>query len=58
MLKVNFFGHCAKRMAAQHRFSYDLIWKFSMALYASDIVSSYVAYKNKFKALYSDILHK
>ena len=58
MLKVKFYGHCAKRMAAQHRFSYDLFWEFTMTLYASDIVSSYVAYKNNFKALYSDMLHK
>ena len=58
MLKVKFFVHCAKRMAAQHRFSYDLIWEFTMALYASNIVSSYVAYKNNFKESFSDILHK
>ena len=45
MLKVKFFGHCAKRMAAQHRFSYDLNLEFTMTLYASDIVSSYVAYQ-------------
>ena len=57
MLKVQFFGHCAKRIAAQHRFSYDLIWEFTMMLYASDIVSSYVAYKNSFNASYSDMLH-
>ena len=57
MLKVKFFGHCAKRMAAQHRFSHDLIWEFTMTLYASDIVSSYVAYKNTFKASDSDMLH-
>ena len=56
MLKVKFFGHCAKRMAAQHRFSYDLIWEFTMTLYASDIVSSYVAYQNNIKASYSDML--
>ena len=58
VLKVKFFGHCAKRMAAQHRFSYDLIWEFTMTLYASDIVSSYVAYQNNIKASYSDMLHK
>ena len=58
MLKVKFFGHCAKRMAAQHRFSYDLISEFTKTLYASDIVSSYVAYKNNFKTSFSDILHK
>ena len=57
MLKVKFFGHCAKRMPAQHWFSYDHIWEFTMTLYASDIVSSYVAYKNNFKASYSDMLH-
>ena len=57
MLKVKFFGHCAKRMAAMHRFSHDLIWEFTMTLYASDIVSSYVAYKNNFKASDSDMLH-
>ena len=57
MLKVKFFGHCANRMAAQHRFSCDLIWEFTMMLYASDIVSSVVAYKNNFKASYSDMLH-
>ena len=57
VLKVKFFGHCAKRMAAQHRFSYNLIWDFTMTIYASDIVSSYVAYKNNFKASYSVILH-
>ena len=56
MLKVKFFGHCAKRMAAQHRFSYDLIWEFTMTLYASDIVSSYVAYQNNIKASYSDMI--
>ena len=49
MLKVKFFGHCAKRMAAQHRFSHDLIWEFTMTLYASDIVSSYVAYQKNIK---------
>ena len=27
-------------------------------IYAFDIVLSYVAYKNNFKALYSDMLHK
>ena len=57
MLKVKFFGHCAKRMAVQLRFFYDLLWEFTMTLYASDIVSSYVAYKNNFKASYSDMLH-
>ena len=57
MLKVKFFGHCAKRMAAQHRFSYDLIWELTMIIYHSDIVSSYVAYKNYIKASYSDMLH-
>ena len=57
MLKVKFFGHCAKRMAAQHQFSYDLIWEFTMTLYASDIFSSYVAYPNNIKVSYSDILH-
>ena len=57
MLKVKFFGHCAKRMAAQHRFSYDLIWEFTMTLYASDIVASNVAYKSNFKASYFDMLH-
>ena len=69
MLKVKFFGHCAKRIAAEHWFSYVLIWEFTMMLYASDIVSfyvayqnnikaldSYVAYKNNFKASYSDML--
>ena len=56
MLKVKFFGHCAKRMAAQHRFSYHLIWEFIMTIYASDIVSSYVAYQNNIKASYSDML--
>ena len=56
MLKVKFFGHCAKRLAVQHRFSYDLIWEFAMTLYASDIVSFYVAYQNNFKASYSDML--
>ena len=50
MFKVKFFGHCAKRMAAQHRISFDLIWEFTMTLYASDIVSSYVAYQNNIKA--------
>ena len=57
MLKVKLLGHCAKRIAAQHRFSYDLIWEFTMTLYASDIVSSYVAYKNNIKVSYSDMLH-
>ena len=57
MLKVKFFGHCAKRMAAQHCFSYDLIREFTMTLYASDIVSSYVANQNNIKASYSDMLH-
>ena len=57
MLKVKLFGHCAKRIAVQHRFSYDLIWDFTMTLYASDIVSSYVAYKNNMKVSYSDMLH-
>ena len=57
VLKVKFFGHCAKRMAAQHRFSYNLIWEFTMTLYASDIVSSSVAYQNNIKASYSDMLH-
>ena len=57
MLKIKFFGHCAKRMAAQHRFSYDLILEFTMTLYASDIVSSYVAYQNNIKVSYSDVLH-
>ena len=57
MLKVKFFGHLAKRMAAQHRFSYDLIWEFTMTLYSSDIVSSYVAYSNYIKVSYSDMLH-
>ena len=57
MLKVKFFGHCGKRMAAQHRFSFDLIWEFTMTLYASDIVSSNVAYKVNYKASYSDMLH-
>ena len=57
MLKVKFFGHCAKRMAAQHLFSYDLIWEFTMTLYASDIVASNVAYKRNFKASYFDMLH-
>ena len=57
MLKVKFFGHCAKRKAVQLRFFYYLIWEFIMTLYASDIVSSYVAYKNNFKASYSDMLH-
>ena len=56
MLKVKFFGHCAKRMAAQHRFSYDLIWELTMTLYASDIVLSYVAHQNNIKASYSDML--
>ena len=49
MLKVKFFGHCAKRMAAQYRFSYNLIWEFTMTLYASDIVSSYVAYQKNIR---------
>ena len=44
-------------MAVQHRFSYDLIWEFTMTLYASDIFSSYVAYPNNIKVSYSDILH-
>ena len=57
MLKVKLFGHCAKRMAAQHRFSYDLIWEFTMTLYACDIFSSYEAYKDNFQASYSDMLH-
>ena len=57
MLKVRFCGHCAKRMSAQHRISYDLISEFTMTLYASDIVSSYVAYQNNIKASYSDMLH-
>ena len=57
MLKVKFFGHCAKRMAAQCRFSYDLIWEFTMTLYASDVAPSYVAYQNNIKASYSDRLH-
>ena len=57
MLKVKFFGHCAQKMAAQHRFSYDRIWEFTMTLYASDIVSSYVAYQNNIKASYFDMLH-
>ena len=56
MLKVMFFGHCAKRMAAQHRFSYDLIWEFTMTLYASAIFSSYVAYQKNIKASYSNML--
>ena len=56
MLEVKFFGHCAKRMVAHHRFSYDLIWEFTMTLYASDIDSSYVAYQNNIKASYSDML--
>ena len=56
VLKVEFFGHCAKRMAAQHRFSYDFIWEFTMTLYASDIISSYVAYQNNIQASYSDML--
>ena len=56
MLKVKYFGHCAKTMAAQHRFSYHLIWEFTMTLYASDIVSSYVAYQNNIKASYFDML--
>ena len=56
MLKVKLFGHCAKRLAAQHRFSYDLIWEFTMTLYASDIVSSYVAYQKNIKVSYSDML--
>ena len=43
-------------MAAQHRISYDLISEFTMTLYASDIVSSYVAYQNNIKASYSDML--
>ena len=57
MLKIKFFGHCAKRMAAQHRFSYELLWEFTMTLYASNIVSSNVAYQNNIKASYSDMLH-
>ena len=57
MLKIKFFGHCAKRMAAQHRFSYELFWEFTMTLYASNIVSSNVAYQNNIKASYSDMLH-
>ena len=57
MLKVKSFGHCAKRMAAQHRFSFDLIREFTMTLYASDIVSSYVAYPNNIEVSYSDMLH-
>ena len=56
MLKVKFLSHCAKRMAAQHRISYDLILEFTMTLYASDIVSSYVAYQNNSKESYSDML--
>ena len=44
-------------MAAQHRISYDLIWEFTMTLYASDIVSSYVAYQNNIKASYSYMPH-
>ena len=56
MLKVKFFGHCAKRMAAQHQFSFDHNLEFTMTLYASDIVSSYVAYQNNIKASYSDML--
>ena len=56
MLKVKLFGHCAKRMAVQHRLPYDLIWEFTMTLYASDIVSSYVAYQNNINASYSDML--
>ena len=56
MLKDKFFGHRAKRMAAQHRFSYDLIWEFTMTLYASDIVSSYVAYQKNIKVSYTDML--
>ena len=57
MLKVKFFGHCAKRMAAPHRFSYDLIWEFTMTLYASDVFSSYEAYPNNINIKYSDMLH-
>ena len=56
MLKVKFFGHCAKRMAAQHWFSYDLLLEFTMTLYSSNIVSSYVAYQKNIKASYSDML--
>ena len=56
MLKVKFFGHCAKRMAAQNRFFYDLIWEITMTLYASDIFSSYVAYQKNIKVSYSDML--
>ena len=58
MLKVKFFGHCGMRMAAQHRFSYDLIWEFTMTLYASNIVLPYVVYQNNIIASYCDILHK
>ena len=47
MLKVKFFGH---------RFSYDLIWEFTMTLYASDIVSSYEACQKNIKVSYSDML--
>ena len=57
MLKVKFFGHCAKRMAAQHRFSYNLICESTMTLYASAIFSSYVAYQINIKASYSDMLN-
>ena len=57
MLKVKFFGHCAKRMAAQHRFSYHLIWEFTMTLYAYDIVSPYVAYQKNITVSYFDMLH-
>ena len=35
--------------------SYDLIREFTMTLYASDIVSSYVAYQNNIKALHCDM---
>ena len=56
LLKVKFFGHCAKSMAAQHRISFDLIWEFTMTSYASDIVSFYVAYQYNIKASYSDML--
>ena len=56
VLKVKFFGHCAKRIATQHRFYFDLIWEFTMTLYASDIVSSYVSYQNNIKYLDSDML--
>ena len=56
MLQDKFFGHCAGRKETQDSLSFELIWEFTKTFYAYDIVSYYVAYRDKIVISYSNML--